>query len=98
MAGIAAGKWVLSKRFVENSWKLEKWDKPHKYVVDPAVLFHNQYWKINKTGYFQNITASILLLVMMPKLFENMNLNHFLGGEETHSISKNIISRRRAYQ
>lgn len=44
MGAMAAGRWVITKRFVEKSVKNEGWVKARAYVIDDAVLHHRRRW------------------------------------------------------
>lgn len=48
LGGLAAGRWVLTKAFIEDSYKAEKFLIVKKYVHDESVVTHKRTGKGSK--------------------------------------------------
>jgi len=63
MAGLAAGRWVVTKRYVEKSHRKGSWENPIPYVAEKIILFHKRNWseKGQAGGCFHNMKVILLL-------------------------------------
>jgi len=64
MAGIAAGRWVLTKRYVEKSFKAKEWiQAPRLFAPSDAVIRNRRRWFLQgaRGGPFWNMKAALVM-------------------------------------
>ena len=63
MGALAAGKWVVTSRFVNKSYVEGQWKKATPFVSHDVVLYHRKLWRQlgESGGCFYNMKAIFLL-------------------------------------
>jgi len=64
MAGIAAGRWVLTKRYVQKSYKNKEWiETPKLFAPNDAVITSRKKWFLQgpRGGPFWNMKAALVM-------------------------------------
>lgn len=63
MGAIAAGRWVLTKRYVEKSWRARSWAATPKVYAWPreAVVAGRRRRHEGEGGHFRGVRAAVLM-------------------------------------
>ena len=85
MAGLVAGRWVVTKRFVERSYQKGAWANTKAFVCDESVLNHRRRW-FEKGGIFKDMKV-VLLLENAVKSGVYSRIVEAGGGEVQHDWS-----------
>jgi len=87
MGALAAGKWVVTRRFLEKSITMKAWQSEKPFIFDYVVLKHRKLWIDTQGGCFSGMKVVFLMDDEERKRSVYMRIVRAGSGEVDESIN-----------